>query len=317
VFDPNKNRHNNESENVMNQTAHLKAPKISLLIADVDGTLVTREKVLTARARAAIGKLNEAGIIFTITSGRPPLGMKMIVDALNLTAPIAAFNGGVFLRPDFFIIDQNVLREAIAKQVVEIITAHGLDVWVYRGNDWFVHERHGPHVDREEWTVKFSPTIVSSFDGLLDNVAKIVAVSDNLEAVQKCEVDVQREFNAQVCCQASASSGGGEQISAARSQPYYLDVTHPRANKGAVVERLCEFLSIPAHEIATIGDMVNDVPMFERSGLSIVMGNASAEVQRQAQYVTTSNEEEGFANAVERFILGSHNSGRVADQSSK
>jgi Cof subfamily protein (haloacid dehalogenase superfamily) len=294
VFDPNKNRHNNESENVMNQTAHLKAPKISLLIADVDGTLVTREKVLTARARAAIGKLNEAGIIFTITSGRPPLGMKMIVDALNLSAPIAAFNGGVFLRPDFFIIDQNVLREAIANQVVEIITAHGLDVWVYRGNDWFVHERHGPHVDREEWTVKFSPTVVSSFDGLLDNVAKIVGVSDNLQAVQKCEVDVQREFNAQVCCQASASSGAGEQISAARSQPYYLDVTHPRANKGAVVERLCEFLSFLLTRLLPLAIWLTNVPMFERSGLSIAMGNASAEVQRQAQYVTTSNEEEGF-----------------------
>ncbi len=301
----------------MNQTTTTNRPKISLLLADVDGTLVTQQKVLTDRARAAVCKLNEAGIIFTITSGRPPLGMKIIADALKLTAPIAAFNGAVFLNPDFSMIEQNVLTKAIAKQVVEIITAHGLDVWIYRGNDWFVHERHGPHVDREEWTVKFSPTVVSSFDALLDNVAKIVGVSDDLEAVQKCEVDVQREFNAQVCCQAGASSGSGEQISAALSQPYYLDVTHPRANKGAVVERLCEFLSIPAHEIATIGDMLNDVPMFERSGLSIAMGNASAEVQRRAQYVTTSYEEEGFANAVERFILGSHNSELVADQSSK
>ncbi|WP_460200808.1 HAD hydrolase family protein [Scytonema sp. NUACC21] len=196
----------------------------------------------------------------------------------------------------------------IAKRVVEIIAAHGLDVWIYSDREWFVNERHGPHVDREEWTVKLAPTVVPSFDNLLDNVAKIVGVSDDLEAVARCEVDTQREFREQVCCEAGASSGGGEQVSAARSQPYYLDVTHPRANKGFVVERLSQMLAIPTHEIATIGDMANDVPMFKTSGLSIAMGNANQEVQRAAKYVTTSNEEEGFANAVERYILGSRSS---------
>lgn len=287
----------------MNQKLQSQQPKVSLLVADVDGTLVTKQKVLTDRVRAAVQKLHNAGIAFTITSGRPPLGMKTIVDALKLTAPIAAFNGGIFLHPDFSIIEQNVLPSAIAQRVIELIRSHGLDVWIYRGNDWFVPERHGPHVDREEWTVKFSPTVVPSFDDLLDNVAKIVGVSDDLEVVARCEADAQREFGEQVCCQAGASSGGGEQVSAARSQPYYLDVTHPRANKGTVVERLSKLLAIPSQEIATIGDMPNDVPMFKRSGLSIAMGNASEAVQHAAHYVTTSNEDEGFANAVERFIL--------------
>jgi len=291
--------------------------KVSLLVADVDGTLVTKEKVLTTSARNAVRHLHDAGIAFTITSGRPPLGMKMLIDTLALTAPIAAFNGAVFLRPDFSIIEQNLLSAPVAKRVVEIIDSHGLDVWIYSDRDWFVHERHGPHVDREEWTIKSPPTVVASFDNLLDNVAKIVGVSDDLEAVARCEADTQREFKEQVCCQAGASSGGGEQVSAARSQPYYLDVTHPRANKGFVVERLSEILAIPSHEIATIGDMPNDVPMFSKSSLSIAMGNASVEVQRAAQYVTTSNEDEGFANAVERFILGSNDSVHTSSELSQ
>ncbi|GAA6614745.1 Cof-type HAD-IIB family hydrolase [Scytonema sp. NUACC26] len=288
----------------MNPIRSPKSSKISLLLADVDGTLVTKEKILTDRARAAVHKLWDAGIRFTITSGRPPLGMKMIVDALKLTEPIAAFNGGLFVYPDFSILEENVLPATIVREVIKMITAHHLDVWIYRGKDWFVHERHGPHVDREEWTVKFSPTVVSSFDSLFDNVIKVVGVSDDLDAVAKCETDVQQAFSQRVHCQSTASSGGGEQVSAARSQPYYLDVTHPHANKGAVVDRLSQLLGIPRQEIATIGDMPNDVPMFERSGLSIAMGNAHADVQQRAQYVTTSYEEEGFANAVERFILG-------------
>lgn len=276
-----------------------KRTKISLLIADVDGTLLTREKMLTDRTRDAVRKLNQAGIIFTIISGRPPLGMKMIVEDLDITAPFCAFNGGMFLRPDFSIIEQNILNNAISQQVVEIIIAHSLDVWLYRGNDWFVQQPNSPYIDRQIWTVKFLPTIVYSFHELLNNIVKIVGVSNNLEAVTQCQLDVKQECGEQVYCQTGTSSGGGKHIS-----PYYLDVTHPRASKATVIDRLCELLSIPACEIASIGDMANDIPMFERSGLSIAMGNASPQVQSQAQYVTTSCEDEGFAIAVERHILG-------------
>src|SRR5581483_11232222 len=102
-------------------------------------------------------------------------------------------------------------------RVIETIGAHGLAVWIYRGNEWFVREREAPHVGREEWTVKFPPTVVPAFEGLLDNVVKIVGVSDDLDAVARCESDTQNAF--------------ARQVSAARSQPYYLDVTHPSANK--------------------------------------------------------------------------------------
>lgn len=94
------------------------------------------------------------------------------------------------------------------------------------------------------------------------------------------------------------------QVSAARSQPYYLDVTHPAANKGAVVLALAKMLAIPVEQIATIGDMPNDTTMFAKSGLSIAMGQSSDEVKGAATYVTTSSEEEGFANAVDRYIFG-------------
>ena len=89
-----------------------------------------------------------------------------------------------------------------------------------------------------------------------------------------------------------------------RTQPYYLDVTHPDANKGEVVLLLSQLLAIPVEQIATIGDMPNDVLMFAKSGVSIAMVNASPDVQQAATYVTTSYEEEGFANAMERFVLG-------------
>jgi Cof subfamily protein (haloacid dehalogenase superfamily) len=264
---------------------------IRMLIADVDGTLVTQEKVLTKRAAEAVLSLRDAGVEFSVTSGRPPRGMAMLIEPLKLTQPLAAFNGGVLIKPDLTtVVDQKFFPAGVPEKVIEAIENHDLDVWLYTDTGWFVRDANAAHVAREQWTVKFPPTVVKNFDGLLGRVAKVVGVSDDLERVAKCEKDVQQ--------------AGGTHISAARSQPYYLDVTHPQANKGGVVLAMSKLLNIPAEAIATIGDMPNDVLMFEKSGVSIAMGNASPEVQRSATYVTSSNEEEGFANAIEKFVLG-------------
>jgi Cof subfamily protein (haloacid dehalogenase superfamily) len=266
---------------------------IRLVIADVDGTLVTHDKVLTPRAIDSVFKLRAAGIQFAVTSGRPPRGMDMLVEPLKLDEPMAAFNGGVITVPGTTkVLGQNFLASDVVKQTVQLILQHQLDAWIYTDTTWFVRDVNAPHVAREQWTVKFAPEVTHSLTDIVDRVAKVVGVSDDLEAVARCEKDAQAAL--------------GEHASAARSQPYYLDVTHPKANKGEVVLAMSELLKIPTEEIATIGDMPNDVLMFVKSGVSIAMGNASAEVQKSATYVTTSSEEEGFANAMEHFILRHH-----------
>src|ERR1700730_4331162 len=158
------------------------ANPIRLVIADVDGTLVTQEKLLTQRAAEAVSRLHEAGIEFTITSGRPPRGMAMLIDPLKLTQPLAAFNGGVLIKPDLAtVVDQKFLPAAVAEKVIEAIESHGLDVWVYTDTGWFVRDPNAAHVAREQWTVKFPPTVVKPLAGLLGRVAKIVSISDDYD----------------------------------------------------------------------------------------------------------------------------------------
>jgi len=262
---------------------------IAAVLADVDGTLVTKNKVVTPRAIEAIERLHEGGVLFAITSGRPPRGMRMLVHPLEMRGPMAAFNGGIIVLPDMSVVDERALPADIGPAVIDTITAHGLNVWIYRAVEWYVTDPHAPHAEREAATVQFQPTVVPSYDGLLDRVVKIVGVSDEHDQVARCETAVQQQF--------------GQHASATRSQPHYLDVTHPTANKGVVVERLSHHYNIPLEQIATLGDQLNDVLMFHRSGLSIAMGNASEEVQRQATCVTASNEDEGFARAIEESIL--------------
>lgn len=262
---------------------------IRLLLADVDGTLVTQDKVLTADAVDAVRRLREDGVLFAITSGRPPRGMEMLVGPLGIDTPIAAFNGGLIVTPDMSVIEHRVLPEPVVLPMAELLRSFMLDVWLYRGTAWYVPDRNGPHVAREAWTVQFEPTLMEGIDGLTDNVAKMVGVSDDHDAVSRAATAAHEQF--------------GDHVTAAPSQPYYLDVTHPRANKGEVAKFLAHRYHLAPGEIATIGDQPNDVLMFAHSGLSIAMGNADPQVQRAARRVTASNEQEGFAAAVRRFVL--------------
>jgi Cof subfamily protein (haloacid dehalogenase superfamily) len=264
--------------------------KISAVVSDVDGTLVTDDKILTTRAQAAVTELHARGIIFTIISSRPPRGVRMLLDPLEITTPVGCFNGGVIARPDLSVITAHLLSLQAAWRAADMLDARGAQSWVFAGQDWLARDSDGPYVELEERTVGFRPTTVEDFGANLDIAGKIVGVSADFDLLARCERDIRAAL--------------ADRASVVRSQPYYLDITSPLANKGVALSELAKLLAVPLAEIAVIGDGANDVAMFERSGLSIAMGNAGPQVQRAADFVTDSNRAEGFASAVERFILG-------------
>jgi Cof subfamily protein (haloacid dehalogenase superfamily) len=266
--------------------------RIRLVLADVDGTLVTPEKKITERARSAVRKLSDADIAFAVTSGRPPRGMRMLLEPLGLRTPIAGFNGGMMVSPDMTSVEIKAVAPRLVAPIVRHMFERKLDAWLYRWNEWLLRDPHAPHADREHRTVQFAPIVTDDLLSRVGGVVKIVGVSDDLETIVACEDELRERF--------------GREVSVARSQPYYIDVTHPDANKGAVLRRLSLELAIPPEDIATVGDQANDVLMFAQSGLSIAMGQASPDVKRSARRVTKSNTEEGFAEAIERFVLDGH-----------
>lgn len=263
---------------------------IRLLLADVDGTLVTPDKILTDATRDAARALRDAGILLAITSGRPPRGMESLIAPLALQTPIAGFNGGVFANPDMSTIESHVLDPRIAEEAVRLLFDKGLDVWIFTEDDWFVRDAAAPHVAREMRTTGISPVVVPAFtDAQLTGAVKIVGVADDAALV--------------VASESKARDQLGDKASASRSQSYFLDITHPLANKGVVATTLSRWLNVPLEQIATIGDMANDVLMFRKSGFSIAMGNAGPDVKAQAKAVTDGNDDEGFAKAIHAFIL--------------
>lgn len=263
---------------------------IRLLLSDVDGTLVTGDKRLTDGAKAAVAELAEAGIGFTITSSRPARGLRMLIEPLGLTLPIAGFNGGLLVAPDLSVIESHPIELDLAHKIVEFLLGQGLSVWVYDEEQWFVPDRAGPHVDREAWILNLEPQVMRDFGTLLDRAFKIVGVSDDLQRMAAADQIAQSVL--------------GPGVSATRSAAYFLDVTNVNASKAHVVKALAQTLGIEPSQVATIGDMPNDVLMFDQSGFSIAMGNASDAVKAQASAVTDTNEQDGFARAVRNLILG-------------
>jgi len=265
------------------------AAPVRLFVSDIDGTLVTPEKALTPAAIEAAGKLEPAGIAFSLVSSRPARGMAQIVRALALRRPFAAFNGGSIVAADGRLLSAKRLSADAARTAIGLFAERSVETWAFADDQWLVLSLTGPHVEHETHTVGFGPTRVQSFDAVIDRIDKLVAVSDQPELLG----GVEREAQALLAGRANAR----------RSQTYYLDVTHPEADKGHAVTALAAEVGVTLAETAVIGDQGNDLAMFAVAGFAVAMGQATDDVKAGAEVVTDANTADGFAHAVERFIL--------------
>lgn len=263
---------------------------IALVVTDVDGTLVTGDKRLTERTIGAVAALRARGIAFTVASSRPPIGLRPLVEALGLALPMGAFNGSTVVRPDLSLIDETLIPEAAARAAAARFAAEGIDLWVFAEGAWLVTDPDGPYTDLERRTLQAGPRVVDDLAPHLARAAKLVGVSRDHARLAALEPRLAEEI--------------GDGAAVHRSQVYYLDVTPPHVDKGHFVARIAGDLGIPLGQVAVLGDMANDTAMFARAGLSVAMGNASEAVKREATQVTGTNEAEGFAEAIERFVLG-------------
>lgn len=262
--------------------------RIALVVSDVDGTLVTRDKRLTEKARAAVRRLHDDGIGFTITSSRPPVGMRFLVAPLDITLPIGPFNGSSIVDPDLRPIEQHLIPAAAAQISLDVLKEFGVDAWLFTNERWVVRRDDGKYVPHERDTIRHDPDIVDDFAPFMQAACKIVGASGDAALLERCETAMQKAL--------------GDQAFAIRSQSYYLDITPPGQNKGTFVQAIAKRLGIAAEAIAVVGDMQNDLAMFKVSGMSVAMGNATDDVKKQATDVTTSNEEEGFAGAIDLIL---------------
>jgi len=258
--------------------------RIALVVSDVDGTLLTKDKTLTDGAKRAARALLAAGIGFTIVSSRPTIGMGFLIEPLAITLPIGAFNGSAIVDAQLKPIEQHLIAPEVAQRSLDMLNQFGVDIWLFTNDRWYTHNPDGEYVPHEKRAIKADPTIIADFTPYLHHACKIVDAA----LLARCEAAMQQAV--------------GREATAVRSQTYYLDVTPAGHDKGTFVAAMAKRLGIPTDAVATIGDMQNDLAMFATSGISLAMGNATDDVKKHATHVTDTNERDGFARAVETIL---------------
>ena len=262
---------------------------IRLVVSDVDGTLVKHDKTLDPATVAAVGRLRSAGIMFCLVSSRPPHGLDVLLKPLSIDTPRAGFNGGEVLGPTDERLSELLIDEGAARAAVAHLTANGVDSWIFGDGKWYLTNPDAHYIPREKLSVSLDPTLVPDLTPYLGRVHKLMATTEDFDLMARMETEVAALL--------------GDKATVLRSQKYYLDVTHPQANKGFAAQQLARLLGIADAEMCCLGDMPNDVPMFRVAGLSISMGNAPEPVQAQARHVTGDAEGTGWADAIDRYVL--------------
>ncbi|MGA9088405.1 MAG: HAD-IIB family hydrolase, partial [Bradyrhizobium sp.] len=205
--------------------------RIALVVSDVDGTLLTKDKTLTDGAEAAVRRLHEAGIGFTITSSRPTIGMRFLIEPLQITLPVGAFNGSCIVDPQLKPIEQHLIPAPATQRALDVLNEYGADIWLFTSDLWLTRNGNGEYVPNEKRAIRADPHIVADFTPYLTSACKIVGASADAALLQRCEIAMQQAL--------------GAQATAVRSQSYYLDVTPPGCNKGTFVQTMAGRLGIP------------------------------------------------------------------------
>lgn len=262
---------------------------IRLVVSDIDGTLVRHDKSLSDGNVAAAHRLASAGVAMTLISARPPSGIGWLGEKLGLKGPFGAFNGGTLFAADGTILERHLIAPEVAREVLARLEAEGVIRWLFADGDWLATEWDDVHCPREVKSANVDPVIGKEFGDAATRADKIVAVSDDEGLLDRIEAEMRDLL--------------GDQATVARSQTYYLDITAPRANKGDGIVALTHAFGVDLADTVALGDQANDLPMFARAGLSVAMGQGPEAVRKAASEVARPNDDDGVADAIDRFIL--------------
>jgi Cof subfamily protein (haloacid dehalogenase superfamily) len=280
------------------ETKMRSSERIRLLIADVDGTMLNPAGELSAVTYVTVGRLRQAGVKLSLSSARPSFGMQWLIRMLEIDCACSGLNGGILFHPHGGVVVERELESGVVEEITERMRNHELDVWLFTREQWFIPRSGRSHARHQADALRTEPQRYVDLREIASPILKIVGTSDRHAEVAACEAELQKEL--------------AGQVSAARSQPQYLDITYPSANKGEAATAIALAEGIPLQEVATVGDSPVDIPMFEASGLSIAMGQASEEVRNAADEVTRSNADNGLAWAIEYVLSGKWGAQRAA-----
>ena len=265
---------------------------VKLFVSDIDGTLLMPGKKISQKNIDAVKKMVAAGITVTIATGRMYRATLPIAQELGVNVPIITYNGALIKSVDGEILHAEYLPEDIVVELVNFYERQGWYVQSY-SEDNLCYAEFNKYANYYETMQKVKGAAIG-WDGMKNktsHVCKLLSIADNEEQTLSRMAALKAEF--------------GDKIDVTKSTPIYTEIICPGVSKAAAINILAQKLGIDRSEVMAIGDSDNDLPMLKAAGTSIAMGNGTDEVKAACDFVTGLCEDDGFAQAVEKFVLNS------------
>ena len=267
-----------------------------LLVLDIDGTLLGRDGSISSENRQALAQARESGMLVSLSTARTVRACQKVIAELGLDGCHIFFDGALVKNPaQEDEVYKKPIKSELVKKVIEFARSEGIHLELHSASRCFVERDHWSLPIRRE-LFDLEPTF-SSFDGLWhrERIIKVVSMLKSSGEIERARF-FEGEFKDLV------------HFSWAMTPTYpdihFLNLVDPDVSKGRALEVLASYLGVPLAEVAVVGDALNDVPLFERAGFSVAMGNAPDEVKTKADYVTLDVDQSGLAAVVRKFVLG-------------
>lgn len=265
---------------------------IKIISLDIDGTLYTSDKKISPATKAELIKVQQAGNVICLASGRPTAGLVPIAEELEMKkfhGMLLSYNGGVVI--DYTTgktIYSNVIPNELAKKLLKHLENFEVNPIVDDGATIYTTDPESFQVPYESQSNHLKIKVVANVhDAINFNPAKVL-IAAPAEILQRDTEKISAPFKAELDFVLSA--------------PVYLEATLPGISKADALKKACEVLKISTNDIIAFGDAQNDIPMFELAGYSVAMGNAIAELKNIAKEVTKSNDDDGIAYALKNYF---------------
>lgn len=264
---------------------------IRLLAIDLDDTLLTKDLTISDRTMSAIAKARAKGVLVTVATGRMPLSCQKYIEKLEINIPVISCNGAIIREsPSGAIIYRQVIDSKLAAEVIGKMQNEGMHCQLYikdkiytnQFNKWAGIWKRQTVLESEE------ADLLEILSGESEGAEKLVSIDEEEIILLKYKT-LGEQFQGR--------------INAMVSKPNFLELCHASVSKGNALAFLAERHGIQKEEVMAIGDSLNDIDMIKYAGLGIAIGNARSEVKMEADYITSTNNEDGVALAIEEFIL--------------
>lgn len=264
-----------------------------IIVLDLDGTLTNREKVITPRTKHVLMEAQNQGTIVVLASGRPTCGVTPLARELKLHeygGYILSFNGGIIMNctTKEIVFSRRHPVEANRK-IIGLAEEHRVNLVTYEDEVIITKDASCPYVAKEAAINHMKVKQVEQIQDYVDfPVVKFMMLDDG-------------DYLAMV--EPKVKAALGKNFSVYRSEPYFLEILPKGINKAESLARLLETLHLTKEQMIACGDGYNDLSMIRYAGLGVAMENAVLPVRTAADYITASNQEDGVALVVEKFLL--------------